>query len=163
MMRRKRCIYKWLIAILLIASGLTETTAAVYTQTAQPASWGNNNMSAFGGTTTTTATTPTFQFRSTYAYSMTVGTSVYTSTIYAPEANYSAGSGPRRAGYWNEDGEWVEGDPEGNPIGEVPDPAPLGEPLALLAFALLYALLRYLRPSRIFPLSRLSRRRLANS
>lgn len=47
----------------------------------------------------------------------------------------------RRAGSWD--------DPEDDPIGGVPDPLPVGEPLVLAVMAMLYGVVIYLRRRRM--------------
>ena len=136
-MIRKLCIYKWLIALLLIISAGTTASAWAYPQAQQPAAWSNTPKLS-------SDVRPNYQFQSTSAYTPVMGGSSYSSTIYAPAANAPVYR-PRKAGYWNEDGEWVEDD---DPIGVVPDPAPVGEPFVLLVMAMLYLIGRYVYRSR---------------
>ena len=101
--------------------------------------WGLLVPSAFAAVQLTPVAEPFApgQFRSTSTCPSVVGKSVYTPVVTAPYSESPYYSPVRRA--------W--GDPEGyDPaIGEVDDPAPMGEPLILLAMACLYALWRAIR------------------
>ena len=114
-MQRRINRYIWIVALWLILLGGFASPACAYTQT---------NL-------------PTYNFRSTSAYAPMVGTSTYTVQVYAPGAS-SPMRGPRREGEYNPwDEEYDdEGNPGGLPVGQME--TPVGEPLILLVFALLY-------------------------
>ena len=123
-------LYRFLFAVWLLWGGISSPAYAF--GAAQPSSWGS-----------TSDVPPAYQFRSTSTLPPVVGSSSYSSEIFSPGAK-SPSYRPNRAtaGYWNSDGEWDE---DGNPIGVVPDPAPVGEPFVLLAMAALYVLCLALR------------------
>jgi hypothetical protein len=77
---------------------------------------------------------PTYQFRSTSAYTPTMNTTVYTPGSSTP---FGAPTRPRRSDIDEE-----EDDPSGDPTGYID--TPIGEPLVLLLMALLYAAGRYI-------------------
>ena len=132
-MIRKLCIYKWLIALLLIISAGTTASAWAYPQAQQPAAWSNTPKLS-------SDVRPNYQFQSTSAYTPVMGGSSYSSTIYAPAANAPVYR-PRKDAF---DG-WGEDD---NPVGEVDDKVPVGEPFVLLVMAMLYLFGRYVYRSR---------------
>ena len=101
-MKARNKIYRWLLTIGLIIG----SAAALYLH-AQ-------------------ATLPTYQFRSTSAYTMTMNTTVYEPGLESP--SYTA-KAPRKTSIWDEE-------PDGDEIAVVD--TPVGEPLILLAFILLY-------------------------
>ena len=150
MIIRKYCIYKWLIALLLIIWAGATTPAWAYPQTQQSVSWTNvpnqPKQPALWSSTPklSSGMQPNYQFKSTSAYTPVLGNSAYSSNVYEIES--APITRPRKAGYWNEDGEWVEGN---DPIGVVPDPAPVGEPFVLLVMAMLYLLVRYVQGKRM--------------
>lgn len=127
-MQSRHHIYSWLIAAWLLWGAMCSSVCAS-PQPAQPALW---------------STTPTFsedirpayQFRSTSAFTTTTNTTVFTPMAGSPTNNGGGPYRPRRGGYYDNDGNWV--DPEDEPIGVLPDPAPIGEPIILLLFALLF-------------------------
>ena len=110
---------KKLIILFLIIWGCMSAFAQNYGQTAP---WG---------------TPPSYQFQSTSTCATTVGNSTMTSTVSDPFSVTPSGSGPRRA--------WGKPDDGDSGIGELPDPAPVGEPLVLLLFAAGYILFRLIR------------------
>lgn len=133
-------MYRWLVmAWILCGCGCMVSPVYAYDQNAQPASWGykpvnmtipaNGPMSGNGGSFGRTYApafsqdvSPTFSFQSTSPYA-------------APSGGATSGigvqSGPRKSSAWDA--------PEDEPIGVVSNPTPVGEPLVLLALALLYA------------------------
>ena len=123
-MKEMKKTYKCrLIAWLLWWGGLL-FSASAYAQTSMPSAWRTTP-------TMSTDVLPNYQFRSTSTYTPVVG---YTSSaVYSP----SAISRPRR-GPWDEDGD-DEGNPSGNELGQL-DTTPVGEPLILLALAMIYFL-----------------------
>ena len=127
-------IYRWLMmAWMLCSCGCMVSTAYAYNQNAQSASWGYkpvNTAIPAGGTTSGSRTyapafsqdvSPTFNFQSTSPYSAPAG---------GATSGIGMQSGPRRSSPWDP--------PEDDPIGVLPS-VPVGEPLVLLAMALLYA------------------------
>lgn len=89
---------------------------------------------------TSGAFAPQYHFQSTSSFSSIVNTAAYSeiSAYMFTDATPSS-SGPVIMRSWGSPSE------DDDPIGTIPDPVPLGEPLILLAFALLYALLRLRR------------------
>jgi len=90
---------------------------------------------------------PTYQFQSTSTCSSVVGSSAFmTTTVYTPYSGAPTCS-PRRAKSWEPD-DWGDGDDWGDPgdddfpTGVIPNPTPIGEPLILFLFAMLYVLIR---------------------
>lgn len=78
---------------------------------------------------------PEYHFQSTSTYVPVVGKTTYTTTeTYNP---FQA-SRPRRANPWDDEPD--DDDENSDPLGQVPDPAPLGSPLVLLVLAMLYLL-----------------------
>ena len=77
------------------------------------------------------STFPSYQFQSTSSYTLVVGHTSYTADPYNP----SQASGPARA---RKGDPWDDTDPSGLGVGEVDDPAPIGEPWVLLLMAVLY-------------------------
>ncbi len=122
-MKNRIVLYRWMIAALLMLGWLpvSAQTEAFRTSSAATDQWTMTNSHY------QTAEAPSFQFRSTSPYTALVNS---TSTVGAPAY---APSGPRR-GPWDP--------PEDNPIGVLPDPAPLGEPLILLLLATLFILFK---------------------
>jgi len=124
-MRGSNKLYRWLFAIWILIG--CETAAYAYTQAAPPAAWRTTP-------TLSTDMQPTYQFRSTSAYTPTMNTTVYTPGSSTP---FGAPTRPRRSDIDEE-----EDDPSGDPTGYID--TPIGEPLVLLLMALLYAAGRYI-------------------
>jgi len=120
-MRGSNKLYRWLFAIWILIS--SETAAYAYTQAAPPSAWRTTP-------TLSTDMQPTYQFRSTSAYTPTMNT-----TVYTPGSSTPFG-GPNRLRRGIDDEE--EDDPEGDPTGYID--TPVGEPFILLLMAMLYAL-----------------------
>lgn len=127
MMKIRVVVYRWLIAAWLLSGWLPVSAQTGAFRHASIAN-GQNQISDFQ---TQIATAPSYQFRSTSPYTGLVNS---TSTVGAPSSAPSSGI---RRGPWDP--------PEDNPIGVLPDPAPMGEPFVLLALAALYCLVRCLR------------------
>ncbi len=122
-MKHRIVLYRWMLAAwLLVGHALPN-----YAQTGGSRTTSSRDQWAMTNMSYQTATAPAYQFRSTSPYSSLVSP---TSTVGAPAY---APSGPRR-GPWDP--------PEDNPIGVLPDPAPLGEPLILLLMAALFILFK---------------------
>lgn len=114
-----------------ILCGICHTaSAALYDRSAQSASWGYQPVST--ATLPSSARVmdeyeyPAFKFQSTSPYSAPVGSA---------SSGMTTQNSPRRSTGFSWD------DPEDNPVGVVPNPAPVGEPLILLAMASLYVAL----------------------
>lgn len=134
-MLNKLMKYKWVLtAWMMLLGGLLcpdlaysqtmRSTSSIYT-TADRQSY---NQAAY--------THPTYRFHSTSAYTATVGSSAYSSTISSPFAAYSPMGTSRKAKAYNP---WDEDDdPTGEELGVVN--TPIGEPLILLLMALGYLL-----------------------
>lgn len=146
----KNCmnVYRWLISVWILCSGCYTASAAFgYEQGAQSGSWtnsqayGSQSSSAFRSTSATgyssvgslnTVNTtfsddvyPDYSFRSTSSY-----TPVDNAPAYSAPQN-----APRKSGW---------GRPTDNPVGQVTNPVPVGEPLILLLMAGLYLALSIL-------------------
>ena len=76
---------------------------------------------------------PTYEFQSTSAYSSSLDMYTFTTKVYEPFAPSPYVAGDMRKSPWDDDG-----DPDDNPLGNVDDPAPVGEPWILLLLALMY-------------------------
>jgi len=111
-------IYKWLLVLWLLVS--SESVAYVCAQATPPSAWRTTP-------TLSTDIKPAFEFRSTSAYTPTMNTTVYSPGCSSP----SYAPGRMRRGMDDED-------PEGDEVGQIN--TPVGEPLILLVFALLYLL-----------------------
>ena len=126
MMQREKNICKWLVMLWLMLIGGVLSPMAAYTRVAQPSIWQKK-------TTMSTDIRPSYQFQSTSSYTLVVGQTSYTAEPYNP----AQPSGPARAR--REYNPWDETDPSDDPgVGEVDDPAPIGEPWVLLLLAILY-------------------------
>lgn len=111
-------IYKWLIVLWLLVG--SQSAVYVCAQTTPPSAWRTTP-------TLSTDIKPAFEFRSTSAYTPTMNTTVYSPGCSSP----SYAPGRMRRGMDDED-------PEGDEVGQIN--TPVGEPLILLVFALLYLL-----------------------
>ena len=111
-------IYKWLIVLWLLVGN--QSAVYVCAQTTPPSAWRTTP-------TLRTDIKPAFEFRSTSAYTPTMNTTVYSPGCSSP----SYAPGRMRRGMDDED-------PEGDEVGQIN--TPIGEPLILLVFALLYLL-----------------------
>ena len=120
-MQHRIHIIAWLFAIWMLC-GIPLTN--VEAQVSKPAAWRTTP-------TLSSDITPGYQFRSTSTYAPVVGTTSYTSTtVYAPGA---ASVHPNRSKLWDDT-------EEENPVGQVDDPAPVGEPFVLLLLAGLFVI-----------------------
>ena len=119
---------KKLIILFIISLGYLAASASSYPYTNQ------------------TVTQPAYQFRSTSTYSSTLGNSSFaTTTVYEPGCTSPTMSKVRRDyNPWSEEGN-EEGDPTGLGVGNVD--TPVGEPLIMLVFALLYVCYKRRKPS----------------
>ncbi len=127
-MQRYIRIYKWLLTACLLLGGM-QSPAATFDRVSTPSAW-----------TTKPALSedvrPAYTFRSSSTVSPVVGYTNYTAT---PGFN----PGGNRVHRMRQGDPW--GDPEDDPIAVIPDPAPVGEPIILLLFALLYVAYKYRR------------------
>ena len=137
------CMDRSILAIILL--GLTVLSPAyAYTPSSQAASWSAANSVSAGsyrpvyGTSSSAASAPQYQFHSTSSFSSIVNTAAYNDISDYMFNDRTPSSGPLRTSAFS----WTPSDDDYG-VGEIPDPMPLGEPFILLAFALLYALIRY--------------------
>ena len=124
MMKKLFMKYRNILLLWLLLIGSPIYAVGTYTPATLPSSW----------TTTPTMSNDmqtVYQFRSTSSYVSSMNTS---STMIYLSGRVGASS-MRKTGSWNEDD---------NPIGEVPDPVPVGSPFVLLALALAYMLVKRL-------------------
>lgn len=137
-MHRRISTYRWLLTVWLMLLGcLCPVRAYDYTpQYTNP--YASPSASSFG------STAPTYQFRSTSAYTPSMGTTAtFTPLADNPGASPATRPGLRKGGNpWDED----PGDDD-NPIGVVPEP--IGSPLVLLVLAALYLAVRIYRRKKI--------------
>ena len=121
-------ICKWLVMLWLLLVGGLLSPMAAYTRVAQPSVWQKKpTMSA--------DVCPSYQFHSTSSYTLVVGQTSYTAEPYNP-AQASGPNRVRKNDPWNDEPD--DDDPYNDPVGQVPDPAPVGEPWVLLLLAVLY-------------------------
>ena len=107
-------------------------TVAAYTQATMPSAWSTTP-------TMSSSAQTSYQFRSTSSYAPSGRVQVYSVGAASPSVS------PRR----NDGSSWDWSDPGANdPIGQKPDPTPVGEPYILLLFAAIYALYATLRQQR---------------
>lgn len=143
------CMDRSILAIILL--GLTVLSPAyAYTPSYQAASWSAANSVSAGtyrpvyGTSSSAATAPKYQFQSTSSFSSIVNSAAYNEIPAYMFNDRTPSSGPVILSDPLAPGDpFTPGDPTEDPIGTLPDPMPIGEPFILLAFALLYALIRY--------------------
>lgn len=122
-------ILKWVMAAWLILWG--SMSSASFGQTYGVTYRGGSSSHRVVCTTAQTNTSPAYQFKSTSAYTSGIG------SAYAPQLSEPfAASAPNRL---RKEG---LGDPsdDDNGVGEIPDPAPVGEPFVLLLLAGLFVL-----------------------
>ena len=127
---------RWVIAMLLCGVCHTAAFAYGYAPNAQSKNWGYQPVYQSTATTSYVSAAPTYQFRSTSMYITSSGESESDNPN-----NPILGSGRiRRTSPWD----WSEGD---DPIGEVPDPLPLGDSpwWLMLLLAAVYIAFRRLR------------------
>ena len=118
-MRGRNKIVRWLLALWLMMSC---EVAFAYQQATPPAAWRTTP-------TLSSQTTPAYHFRTTSSCAPVVGTTSYTSEVYTPGSS-APSSSPRRARKaWDDE-------PDDDEIAVVN--TPVGEPLILLIFAMLY-------------------------
>lgn len=119
-MKARNMIYKWLLTIGLLIS--CEAGALAFTDATMPAAW---------STTPTLSgdVQPSYQFQSTSSYTITTNPMVYEPEASSPSPSVRCA----RRSVWDDPDDDTE-------IGQVN--TPIGEPLVLLLFALLYMLKR---------------------
>lgn len=131
MMKIRAVIYRWMIAAWL----MTGCALPAFAQTGIFRTSGTASDAVATGTSDAFRSPATVQatFRSTSSMQMSgshlVNSGASLSAPGTPLSALHAPSGPRR-GPWDP--------PEDDPIGVLPDPQPVGEPLILLLFAALY-------------------------
>ena len=124
---------RWVIAMLLCGVCHTAAFAYGYAPNAQSKNWGYQPVYQSAATTSYVSAAPAYQFRSTSVYIASSGES--------ESDNPLLGSGlSRRTSPWD----WSE---EDDPIGEVPDPLPVGDSpwCLMLLLAAAYIAFRRLR------------------
>ena len=123
---------RWQLVVCLLLWGCMASSAWAY-EHAFVQSPMSNIQSPISNVQSTTVQ-PTYQFRSTSAYpSMTAG-SVFSPTVDNPSFGGPARSGARKGG-------WGDPDDDDDEIGVMPT-TPIGEPLVLILFALLFLCFR---------------------
>ena len=122
------------VLMLWMVCGMCHTAAFAYgyAPNAQSNNWGYQPVYQSTATTSYVSAAPTYQFRTTSAYISTSGAS-------EPYNPMSGPSGPRRG--------LINPGADDNPIGEVPDPAPVGDTpwLLMLLLAAGYIAFRSIR------------------
>lgn len=140
-MQRRTTINRWLITAWFLIIGCTLSV-----------SYGQQYGAPYRGASTYRSSTisnrnsasPAYEFQSTSSFTSVVGNSIYAAPVTSPYATRAAGANPRKSFGDPEDEEvWSNPEGEGYGLGEIPNPAPIGEPLILLVLAILYTLLRY--------------------
>ena len=143
-MQEKLTLHRWLLTAWLMLWGCLLSVAfgqqygtlyrgSTYYPTVTSSSRSSSPASAY----IRSSSAPTYDFQSTSSQRMmNGGTTISASQVCAPFASRPAQSGALRSGW---------GDPEdpgtgGYESGVVPDPAPIGEPWALMVMALLFLL-----------------------
>ena len=137
-MQRVCAIHRWLIVVLVLLWGCV----GVPVRAQQYGTFKSTSCYRIHTTndrllTTNDQSPTTYRFRSTSAGTLTVS-SIYTPQISDPFATSLTRNKAKRDGNpWDD-----EPGEDDDPIGVVPDPAPLGEPLVLLLFAFLFLLIK---------------------
>lgn len=128
-MRETYRIYRWLVAVWLIMAGTIMSPVRAYTYATQPSAWRTTP-------TLSQDIAPSCTFRSTSSFTPVMGTSAYSSEVYTPGAGSPFGPRRSESNPWDEE----EGDPTGPEVGQVD--TPVGSPLVLLLFAVLFIVLK---------------------
>ena len=144
-MQRVCAIHRWLIIVLVLLWGCVgvpvraqqygtfKSTSCYRIHTTNDRLLTTNDQRQ----TTNDQSPTTYRFRSTSAGTLTVS-SIYTPQISDPFATSLTRNKAKRDGNpWDD-----EPGEDDDPIGVVPDPAPLGEPLVLLLFAFLFLIIK---------------------
>lgn len=124
-MMQRHNILKWILAAWIMLLGCTASFG--YTNTYRTTSYQTYSYH--------TATAPSYQFHTTSVYTSVVENPTFSPVAVDPYSSSSPHRSLRKAALEDDDD---EDDPEGDPIGQIPDPAPIGEPLVLLLLAALY-------------------------
>lgn len=137
-MQRVCAIHRWLIVVLVLLWGCVGVPVrAQQYGTFKSTSCYRIHTTNDQRQTTNDQSPTTYRFRSTSAGTLTVS-SIYTPQISDPFATSLTRNKAKRDGNpWDD-----EPGEDDDPIGVVPDPAPLGEPLVLLLFAFLFLLIK---------------------
>ncbi len=122
MIKIQHKIYRLLLVVCMLSA-----TAQAYPQVSEPAAWSSTP-------TMSEDIRPAYNFRSTSSYTPIVGTRSYMS-----DGSGTMASSPQRVKAWNPWGDDDEGDPEGDPIGQLAQ-TPAGEPWFMLLMAAFMAL-----------------------
>lgn len=112
--------YKWILTLWILCGLCHVSGAYAYDRVAQPELWEYKPVFSED-------VRPAYQFQSTSPYSSVVGNTAIGSQVQGM---------PRR----NTTDSW--GEPEDDPIGVLPNPTPVGEPLIMLVLAVLFMLAR---------------------
>ena len=131
-MQRKLILHRWLLMAWFMLWGCTASFAAVYPQTTQYPQY-TSQYPQFTQTTHLTTTAPAYQFRTTSAYRVGATSETFTPLADSPSGGYSPRGVIRKDGWGN-----MDDDDDDNPGVGVKPTVPIGNPLALLLFALLY-------------------------
>lgn len=124
-MRGTYRIYRWLVAVWLIMAGTIMSPVRAYTYATQPSAWRTTP-------TLSQDIAPSCTFRSTSSYAPIVGQTTYTSSASFEPVGQSAPYRMRRG--------MDDEDPEGDAVGNID--TPVGSPLVLLLFAVLFIVLK---------------------
>lgn len=124
---RRQNRHRWLITAWFLIMGCI-LTVAYGQQYGTPYKGVSTYRSSYASISTNT--TPTYEFQSTSAYTSSMGSSSFTSYVSEPFATSPMQRSIRKGGLGPSD------DDPG--IGEVHDPAPIGEPWILLVLAVAY-------------------------
>ena len=129
-MIRKSRMYIGLVTIWLLLLGGVMSPVQAYQQANQPAAWRTTP-------TLSSDVQPNYQFRSTSTYKQIVG---HTSYMASEPYNPSQAHGPNRA--CKDYNPWDDTDPSGLGVGEVDDPAPIGDapPIMMALMAGIYVI-----------------------
>ena len=112
-----------------------------YTNTYRTTSYHTNTNSYY------TATAPSYQFHTTSVYTSVVENPTFSPIAADPYSNSSPHRSLRKAVLEDDDDD--DGDPDSDPIGQIPDPTPIGEPLVLLLLAALYGGYRLMKRRKV--------------
>lgn len=145
MKMRRNKVYRWLLALwLLLIPG--EYALCAYRPAMLPSAWRTKPVLS-------SDMKQEYQFRSTSTYPLIVGTTSYTGT-YTATNNPTASSSPRvRKGYWDDDGNYWENDPEDDtPVGVLD--TPIGEPWILILLVGIYLFVSIRRKHSVYSIKK---------
>ena len=134
--------YKWILAAWIILWGCNPSSTFASMQTPQYTTWSTQTYEQ----SPVMSVSPSYQFHTTSVYR-----SGMTDPDFTPLADNVRGGAPGHILRGNGTG-WNWGDdddPGDNPIGQIDDPAPIGEPLILLLLAALYGGYRLIKRKKV--------------